>query len=259
MATWRSRLLSAVVDSFFSAALTAVLSGTAVGFLVSGIAAARAWNGIASVYLAVALGSIVSIALFALLMALRQSRVVVPAAAADYKFTRMKLAINYTDPTKVSYRRRYCVEALRNGLDRIGDSYAWTGDKILQVGCTAGDCEYRDGGRSGLFTLFELIFPTSLRKGESIEIEVTWVLDNTSNSAIPFISRTVTHPTDLLAFEVQIPVVSNQGDAYLRTSPHIQTQMSSESVSYKFDEGYVAFGVQRPRLFSHYELRWRWK
>ena len=258
MASFRERLVSASLESVIGIAIQAAFSGALITAIIRIISAVANIEGTASFWIAIALGLIAGLIVLLLLLAARRRRVIIPYKDFSYSFDLRRFSINYYDRKSPIHKRRYIVRSHVDGLDRLQDAFCWTGEKADLPICTVGDCEVRPCGKSGLFTVFEAVFPRKIGKGQVKDIELTWNLDNSRLDAQPFLSMTVTQPTNKVEFEANLPDGSYRGPAFLTSCPHIQVLLSDDTEEVAFNDGHAVGVLNHPRLYSHNELRWRW-
>lgn len=253
----RDKFFSAVLHSVLVVSIEAALGGLAVA-AGSLIGLFQKFSPITSILAALVAGVITGLLAFWGLMIARGARVSVPVGKFQYRFEKRNISIDYTDRARPIYKRKYQVTSTSDGLNRIVDSYAWTGDMVLDHTSTQGFA-FREIGYNGLYTMFEVVFPNPLKRGQSAEFEAKWVLDNSSGKARPFLATTITHPTRTLGFELHLPRDGYEGSAYLKSSPHMQAETAHQTSTHHFNDGFLVVLVEHPQMYSYYELKWNWK
>lgn len=256
---FRRTLLAALIESLLGILITALLTGALVAWVTKAATAATKLDASVSQPLSWALGAFVALLITFLLLVARHRRVMMPVERPRYRFETRRIAINYENMRAPIYRRRYKVTALANGVDRVVDSYAWTGRAVAKIDVETADCKLSTIGRNGLYTMFEVRLPHSLNKKKSFEFDVAWELDNEELNSAPFLATTITHPTRNLEFEIRLPRSSYNGAVYLKSSAHMQSETSVDAKSYAFNDGHVIISVSRPQMYSYYEVHWNWK
>lgn len=252
-------ILRAFMDSVPGIIVGALLSGALIKYLAKVVAAFSSLVPAVVEPLSWVLGLLTALVFLIVLLSARHQRVMIPIDRPRYRFDIRRISINYENPAAPIYRRKYKLTALSKGVDRVVDSYAWTGRNIKNLEVATPDCEIKSIGQNGLYTMFEVKFPHVIAKGKSFEFDVIWELDNSSLDAIPFLAMTVTQPTKKVEFEIRLPRHAYDGGVYLKSSAHMQSETSVEASGHTFEDGHVIIPVSNPKLYSYYEVHWRWK
>jgi hypothetical protein len=177
----------------------------------------------------------------------------------DFEFHLVSKELTYTRQPdgRVQYRRRWRARALKNGLDTFTDKYHWTGTTPTAPTPAIKGQQVYVTIRKNVWQYYEVRLPHTLNKGDLIDIEVAWRLDDADRAAVPFISTTIEDPTDLLTITATFHPQDLIGAVTAETSSGIGAKRPFMSRLLPVDsEGRAAFTVAQAQLFHHYELRW---
>jgi hypothetical protein len=118
--------------------------------------------------------------------------------------------------------------------------------------------KYVETDRRSTWQYYELRFERALKKGEELDVDVVWNLEDLEKVAVPFISATIEEPTNSLSLKVKFPDGSNVDHIIKEISPFIGAKMLFSSVREDITEMEYEWIVSKPKLLFHYELRWDW-
>lgn len=178
--------------------LSWLLSYVAVIWLSGSFAVVRQYQWLAITILTIA------ILLIGIKIYIRNSRSipVFPKAESDFLILDKEISIRFHSLEDIRYRKKFTLKALRKGLDRYTDKYKWSGDGEVRVRSGHDEHQLRLTHRSALWQWYDLCFDRMLNKGDTIDIEVIWQIEDKNKTAIPFISTTVEEPTESLKMEL---------------------------------------------------------
>jgi len=87
----------------------------------------------------------------------------------------------------MTYRRTYTLKALKKGLGHFVDKYRWTGQGSPVPSSLIRDQQIRLTEIKNVWQFFEVWFPRNLQKGEALDVDIQWKLEDPDRKAIPFI------------------------------------------------------------------------
>jgi hypothetical protein len=177
----------------------------------------------------------------------------------DFEIVEHEIVYRYMSGDAIEYRKRKKLRALRNGLRQYHDKYHWTGSPEQKdpISGVAGHI-VRLTRRDTVWQLYEVDLELPLRKGQTVQTEVIWFLNDKEHVSMPFISATIEEPTDGLKFElnfapetgVQTIACSIQAAIGGKNVLAAETQEVSST-------GHVAWKPDgRPKLLHHYQVSW---
>ena len=179
-----------------------------------------------------------------------------PNLDVDFEVVKFEITYQYTDATHMIYRKRKRLRALRKGLSVYYDKYRWTGTGTVTMTSLKGQPVHQTV-KQGLWQLYEIAFQKSLGKGEEIETEITWQLEDIGRTAVPFISTTIEEPTDFLQFNLVLPPEFGVTHVTVEESSQMGSRKPFESLLIEPDGAGVFRWVEpRPRLLYHYQMKW---
>lgn len=180
-----------------------------------------------------------------------------PRIDSDFRVIRKELSYKYLDRTHMVYSKKVKLKALRNGLDEYHDRYAWSGSGKVELRSMVSSQRLVTGDKKNVWQLYVLKFPWTLKKGETIETEVNWDLEDTRNAAVPFASATVEEPTDCLVLSVSLPAALGVAEVTCEVSSGIGAKKPFSSELRKLDRhGEMIWEIRKPKLLYHYEIKW---
>ncbi len=127
-----------------------------------------------------------------------------PRLDFSFEIIEKEIYYEYFSRTRLQYRKRILLRALRNNLDTYHDKYHWTGQGTVRPKSTIKEQQYLETNRKSVWQFYEIKFQRSLRKGEEIETEILWDLEDSAGTALPFISATIEEPTRLLTLTMKL-------------------------------------------------------
>lgn len=180
-----------------------------------------------------------------------------PALDFDFKIIEKEISYEYKDKTHITYRKKCLLRSLRDNLDVYYDKYHWTGLGRINVKSAIKEHHYRETVKKNIWSCYEIRFQKSLKRGEEIETELIFDLEDIDNKAVPFISATIEEPTDLLVMSVSLPDSLGVREATCETSSSIGARRPFLSKTVPINRnGQANWSIKKPKLLHHYEIRW---
>ncbi len=197
------------------------------------------------------------------LVAIGRIRLVYPGIPrTEYEFKVLSHRIVYTlsNGGTITYRKLKTLQALKPGLTEYRDKYHWSGDKPPKsISCSSKDHTFTEASRSGVWRNYSIGFQRRLNKGDVIDTEVVWILDDSSHASSPFISATIEEPTRSLEFLLVFPVDYVVIGAECRVLTGMSAKKPLESSYHRAEVNGTIHWQPRPphpRLMHHYEMVW---
>jgi hypothetical protein len=181
-----------------------------------------------------------------------------PVIDANFEILDLKILYDHKEIDRMVYTKRKKVRALKDNLDRYVDRYNWTGKGTVAPQSLRRSEKYVETDRKSTWQYYELRFERALKKGEELDVDVVWNLEDLEKVAVPFISATIEEPTNSLSLKVKFPDGSNVDHVIKEISPFIGAKMPFSSVREDITEMEYEWIVRKPKLLFHYELRWDW-
>lgn len=182
-------------------------------------------------------------------------------AQQEFDFEILEKAVSYEchNRTAISYRRRYKLRALRDGLDTYKDKFHWTGAEVPSVKSNTRGHVVTLTVKRNIWQLFDIRFDRALTKGGEIETEVLWEVTDTAKRSVPFISIWVEEPTKVLTLRVAFPSDLGIYDVVRESSYSLGAKVPYSTVAAKTDDhGVHTWQVPEPKLLHSYALNWTW-
>jgi len=178
----------------------------------------------------------------------------------DFEVEEQLISYRYRENNTIKYVKRKKLCALKDGLRVYRDKYHWTGDKPPSSLISAVSTHtVRETGRHTVWNHYEIDLGRSLSKGEVVETELVWELDDTARRSVPFVSATVEEPTKRLSFDLVFPDQFRISTVTCTVLSGIGAKKPLTSISRTVGQnGAVSWTPEppHPRLLHHYEVEW---
>ena len=111
--------------------------------------------------------------------------------------------------------------------------------------------------RKNIWRFYEIRLQKTLKKGDIIDTEVIWELEDLENIAVPFISATVEEPTNIIKLNLSIPTTFGVREVTCQISSSIGAEKPFDSFTRPLDKhGEATWEINNPKLLYHYEMKW---
>lgn len=177
----------------------------------------------------------------------------------DFEFLIVKKEIHYirTDDGRVTYTKRCRLRALKDGLDTYRDKYHWSGSNTATPETTIKGQTVYLTVRKNVWQFYEIRLQKTLNRGDELDVEVRWNLDDSDRNAVPFFSATIEEPTRCLVMHLALPKSLGIQHVTYEVSSSIGAnrpfRSTEESLSHDCE---ITQKIDDPQLFHHYELKW---
>jgi hypothetical protein len=175
-----------------------------------------------------------------------------------YIFLRKEYFYEYIDMHHIIYQKQIKLKVLCETIDRYYDKYNWTGDDKLKIIRSANkDHTIILTTKRDSFQQFEVHFGRNYRKGEIIDLLLTFELEDNEQKANPAISSTIVEPTKYLKLKVKISKDHREGTANAEIFPTIDSRIALDKSEKNFDnDGVIEWEIPNPPMLLVYSLRW---
>lgn len=175
-----------------------------------------------------------------------------------FRILKKECTYTYKNKNNMTYRKKLILKALKNNIDCYHDRYFWTGHGNTTVVSEHNDQEYAETVRKDVYQEYVINFDRNLKKGEVIETSLFFTLEDLDNKAVPFLSTTISEPTDYLSMKVKVPVSFGVEKAIAEIFPCADTYIPVKTEIIPFDkDGEVEWEISSPKRFHLYSLRWK--
>jgi hypothetical protein len=178
----------------------------------------------------------------------------------DFKYTllRKEYFYEYIDMHHIIYQKQIKLKVLCENLDRYYDKYNWTGgNKPKKIISANKDHTIVETTKRDSFQQFEVHFGRNYRKGEIIDLHLTFELEDNEKKANPAISSTIVEPTKYLKLKVKISEDYREGVANAEIFPTIDGRLPLEKYEKNFDNnGVIEWEIPNPQMLLVYSLTW---
>lgn len=180
-----------------------------------------------------------------------------PRLDFDFQILEKEVSYEYVDKTHMIYRKKNFLRALKNNLDTYHDKYHWTGSGKVKIKSEIKEQQFIETIRKNVWQFYEIRFQKTLKKGEEIETEVIWELEDVAGKAVPFFSATIEEPTDALILNLCLSPGLGVKEAVCEISSGIGAKKPFSSEILKLNrDGWVTWKIRKPKLLHHYEMKW---
>lgn len=188
-----------------------------------------------------------------LLLYERFSRYRAKMPTQDFEFLVLDKSVTYEyhDLTHMTYKKTYKLKARRRGLQAFPDRFSWTGTGPVTVKSARWDHIFVKTERSNVWQYYEVRFNRTLSKGEEVDVEIVWTLEDVGHTAVPFLSADVVEPTDKLSLTVVLP--HSLGVQEVTAEASAGAKRPYDSMQLKLDgAGRAEWNIPDPQLFHHF-------
>ncbi len=175
-----------------------------------------------------------------------------------YIFLQKEYYYEYIDVHHIIYQKYIKLKVICDSIDRYYDKYNWTGNEKPKTITSANkDHTIVLTTKRDSFQQFEVHFDRNYKKGEIIELLLTFELEDSENKANPVISTTIVEPTKHLKLKIKISKDYRETLAHAEVFPVIDSRISLEKTDMFFDNnGVVQWDIKDPPMLLVYSLRW---
>lgn len=176
----------------------------------------------------------------------------------NYIFLQKEYFYEYIDMHHIIYQKQIRLKVLCENIDRYYDKYNWTGDDNPKIISSANkDHTIVLTTKRDSFQQFEVHFGRKYKKGEILDLLLTFELEDSEKKANPAISSTIVEPTKYLKLKVKISKDHREGVANAEIFPIIDSRIALEKSEKNFDNnGVIEWEIQNPPMLLVYSLRW---
>lgn len=175
-----------------------------------------------------------------------------------YIFLRKEYFYEYIDMHHIIYQKQIKLKVLGDTIDRYYDKYNWTGnDKPKIISSANKDHTIVLTTKKDSFQQFEVHFGRNYKKGDIIDLLLTFELEDDEQEANPAISSTIVEPTKYLKLKVKISKDHREGTANTEIFPIIDSRIALDKSEKSFDNnGVIEWEIPNPPMLLVYSLRW---
>ena len=180
-----------------------------------------------------------------------------PQQEFDFRILEKTITYDSRNRHQITYKRKYKLRALRNGLDSYRDKFHWTGGEEPKIGSNTRNHRVVIIGKRNIWQVFEIRFGKTLAKNDMIESEVVWHLTDTGEKSVPFISANIEEPTDKVSLSVSFPIELGITEVVEESGVSLGAKVPYSSKAVALEHGAHVWTFQ-PKLFHSYALNWSW-
>lgn len=181
-----------------------------------------------------------------------------PRIDCDFEILELEIIYDHKQQNRMVYTKRKRLRALRNGLDRYFDRYRWTGGGTVAMRSSMKGQQIVTEERRSVWQFYAIKFNRKLGRGEEIQTEVVWELEDIENVAVPFLSSTVEEPTARMILKVKFPPELNVEEVIREISPVMGARKPFSTTPDKTAHSEYTWTIASPKLLYHYEVGWEW-
>lgn len=173
----------------------------------------------------------------------------------DFRILREERIHRWVNENEYIHKRRYTLQAKRNGLTEYVDKFRWTGSGYTLSGGNDDYTVSEDSQLRNVFTVYRFKFSKPLKKRQIIRVEAQWLA---SGPAEHFFSTTIEEPTDYLVMKVALYPGSKVKKVNCEVCPNIGAKLPKDIFSADLDsDGEFSWEVPKPKFLHHYEINWK--
>ncbi len=179
----------------------------------------------------------------------------------QYKVLRKEYSYEYIDKSRIKFKKIVQLKSLIDNLDRFHDRYCWSGCNYVTPKCENREFQYAPTVRRGVYQEYDILFDRKLKKGDIIDIAISFELEDISGTADPHMSTTISAPTDNLILRVVMPKKFGVEKAIAEVLPNSDyyNPFETKIVDFVYNEKYgeAKFEKSKPKLLHIYSIRWK--
>ncbi|AKA68975.1 hypothetical protein [Clostridium scatologenes] len=174
-----------------------------------------------------------------------------------YIFLEKECSYEYIDMHHIIYQKQIKLKVLCKSIDRYYDKYNWTGSDKTKISSANKDHIIILTTKRDSFQQFEVHFGKIYKKGDIINLHLTFELRDNENKANPVISSTIVEPTKHLRLRIKISKNYREGSANAEIFPIIDSRIALDKYEKSFDNnGVIDWEISNPPMLLVYSLRW---
>lgn len=179
----------------------------------------------------------------------------------QYRVLKKEYSYEYLDKSNMKFKKVIQLQALINNLDRFHDRYCWSGWGKVTPKCENKEFQYVPTVRRGVYQEYDILFDRKLKKGDMIDVCISFELEDISGTADPHMSTTISAPTDHLILRVIIPRQFRVKKAIAEVLPNSDyyNPFETQIIDFEHHEKYceAKYEKSRPKLLHIYSMRWK--
>ena len=181
-----------------------------------------------------------------------------PKLDSDFHILEKEITFKYTSPTEIIYKRKYKLRALKKNLERFNDRYCWTGStEPKKMTCSNKDQWIDRAKVRDVYRFFDVVLERAFQKGEEVNIEIIWELEDPNHDAGPFISATIFEPTDKLIMNVELADCLGVSTVIMEHSADTGTKKHYKTSTAQLSNRKYTWPIKTPNLLHLYRIRWQ--
>ncbi len=174
-----------------------------------------------------------------------------------YIFLEKEYFYEYIDSNHIIYQKHLKLKVLCKNIDRYYDKYNWTGVDMPKISSANKDHTIILTTKRDSFQQFEVHFGKNYRKGEVVDLNLTFELEDIENKANTAISTTIVEPTKHLRLKIKISKDHRENVANAEIFPIIDSRIALDKYEKNFDNtGVIDWEIINPPMLLVYSLRW---
>lgn len=238
--------------------LVLFITSGSLGFLANALSSKIQFLRQYTLFVAIMAAAAVCLAVMALYDRLSANYVVIRDIESCFRILKKEYTYTYKNRNNMTFRKKLTLKVLKNNTACYHDRYFWTGHGNTRVTSEHADQEYVETIRKDVYQEYVINFDRNLKKGEIIETSLFFTLEDLDNKAIPFLSTTISEPTDYLSMKVKVPVSFRVEKAIAEIFPCADSYIPVKTEIIMFNsDGEVEWNVKNPKRFHLYSLRWK--
>lgn len=176
----------------------------------------------------------------------------------EFVCSEYRVEMEYMKPDELIYKKTKIVTAAKDNLKIYTDKYRWTGDDGVSIRCLDPTFRFSETGPHNVWMMYVVDFQRTLKKGDSVNVEIHWTLSDRSGKMVPFISATIEEPTSKLVLRLKTGPMDGRVSKVLgELSSHLGAKSPySTDIIKKGNGDEYEWVILKPKLLHYYELRW---
>lgn len=175
----------------------------------------------------------------------------------QFIFLEKELTYDYTNLECIKYEKKVKLQVICDSVDRFYDKYNWTGDSNPLITSSNKIHVIVPTPKRDSYETFEVHFGRTYKKGDIIDLKLTYMMEDKDRKADTRVSTTIDEPIRKLKIKIKVSEEYQQGRANATIFPIIDGRHSIYNEYRYFDnDGVIEWETKDPQMLTKYSLIW---
>ena len=175
----------------------------------------------------------------------------------QFIFLEKDLTYDYTNLDCIKYEKKVKLQVICDSVDRFYDKYNWTGDSKPLIASSDKTHEIVPTPKRDSYETFEVHFGRTYKKGDIIDLKLTFSMEDKERKADTRVSTTIDEPIRKLKIKIKVSEDYREGPANATIFPLIDGRHCTYNEYKYFDnDGIIEWEAKDPQMLTKYSLKW---